>query len=221
MPSGFDAIQLAPQSTDDVAIVATQYSGTTADIMKVYDSGGSNLVVEVDANGNYYGGPSFQMTNVAGGTIVTLLAQDPAQPASSTAQSILSPYSGRILVAGSTASPAASGLICKVNATNQSADIASTKLTNATVAGMYHVWAVLEDTTADVTAGIVTLSIAYTDDAGATTNTATTQTLGATGRATLSLPLYLASGDITYSTSHTGIFGSAKYALRIRAALLG
>lgn len=94
--------------------------------------------------------------------------------------------------------------------TNQGADVTTTTLTSTV--GTYRVSYSLQDTTSDVTAGIVTLTIGYTDGAGATTATAT-QTLTGVGRSSGSVYLQLASGNLTYATSHTGIFGSAKYAL--------
>lgn len=100
-----------------------------------------------------------------------------------------------------------------VTLSNQSADITTTNFTNAGTAGLYRVAWVLEDTTADITAGAVTLTVAWTDGVGATTATAT-QVLTGTGRATGNYFLIqLASGNITYAVSHTGLFGSAKYAL--------
>jgi hypothetical protein len=67
----------------------------------------------------------------------------------------------------------------------------------------------------------VTVTFGWTDDVGATTDATLTQTLIATGRARVTIPLYLASGNITYTVAHTGIFGAAKYALRIRCEYLG
>lgn len=99
-----------------------------------------------------------------------------------------------------------------VSLTNQSADIGSTNFTGANIAGLYQVNYSLQDTTSDLTAGAVTLTIAYTDGAGAATATAT-QVLTGTGRVSGTVFIQLASGSISYSTSHTGIFGSAKYAL--------
>lgn len=96
--------------------------------------------------------------------------------------------------------------------TNQGADITTTNFTNGGTAGTYRVSYSLQDTTADLTAGAVTLTLAYTDGAGAATSTAL-QALTGTGRTSGSVYLQLASGNITYATSHTGVFGLAKYAL--------
>lgn len=96
--------------------------------------------------------------------------------------------------------------------TNQSADITTTNFSNAGTAGLYRVNYSLEDTTSAIGTGSVTLTIAYTDDAGSTTTTAT-QVLTGTGRTSGTIFIQLASGNITYAISHTGIFSTAKYAL--------
>jgi hypothetical protein len=127
-----------------------------------------------------------------------------------------------MLVGNSDASSgdAASGEMGYVAASNRNADIASRKLTNGTAPGKYRVTYVLADTTADVTAGAVTLTISWTDRAGATTATAT-QVLTGVGRQSGTVPIVLASGDITFAVSHTGLFGGAKYALDMTTEWLG
>ncbi len=96
--------------------------------------------------------------------------------------------------------------------TNQSADIATTNFPNGGTAGVYRLDFVLEDTASDVTAGLIALTIAWTDDAGATVQN-TNKTLTSAGRTAGTVIMQLASGNITYTTVHSGIFGSAKYAL--------
>ncbi len=108
----------------------------------------------------------------------------------------------------------------RVNATAQTADITTTNLCASPPAGQYRITGILEDTMLDATAGIVTLTIGWTDDAGPTTATAT-QVLTTKGRTPLVANAYVASGNVTYAVSHTGIFGSAAYALRVRAEYLG
>lgn len=105
-----------------------------------------------------------------------------------------------------------------VNLTSQGADIGTTTLTSKV--GMHRVGYVLADTTGDVAAGVLTLTLTWTDDVGAATSSAT-RTMATTGRTAGSVDLYLASGNLTYAITHTGIFGSAQYALRIRAVPLG
>jgi hypothetical protein len=124
--------------------------------------------------------------------------------------------------ADTTGADAAAGDMNKVNLTNKAGAITTKKIANGTPAGMYLIEAILQDTTADVTAtGVVTLTIAWTDDIGATTDATTTIALNAIGRAKLTLPLYLASGDITYATGIVGTVGAARYACRIRCTYLG
>lgn len=104
--------------------------------------------------------------------------------------------------------------VTNIALTAQAADITTTNIANGNVAGTYRVSYDLLDTTADATAGVVTLTLAYTDAAGSTTNTAT-QVLTGLGRSSGSVYIQLASGSISYATSHTGLFGTAKYALYI------
>jgi hypothetical protein len=101
-----------------------------------------------------------------------------------------------------------------VSLTGQVADIAPTNIPGASVAGIYLINYYLEDTTADITAGSITLTISWTDDAGATTATATL-VLTALGRTPGNIFVRLASGNITYAISHIGIFGSSAYALYV------
>lgn len=97
--------------------------------------------------------------------------------------------------------------------TNQAADISATAFTHGTTAGTYRVSYSLLDTTADITAGAVTLTFGYTDDAGSTTLPSAALVLTSLGRTQGTAYIQLASGNITYSTTHTGLFGTAKYAL--------
>jgi hypothetical protein len=98
---------------------------------------------------------------------------------------------------------------------NQGADIAATAFANSATAGTYRCSYYFEDTTSDVTAGAVTLTVAFTDAIGATTVTSVPVVL--TGLSTLRTSgvffIQNASGNITYAVGHTGIYGVAKYAL--------
>lgn len=100
---------------------------------------------------------------------------------------------------------------------NQAADISTTAFANSSTVGTYRASYYLVDTTSDITAGAVTLTIAFTDSAGATTVASSPVAL--TGSGTLRTSgvffIQLASGNITYAVSHTGLFGTAKYALYI------
>lgn len=99
-----------------------------------------------------------------------------------------------------------------VHLTNQYADITTTNLTNADVAGNYEIDWYLQDTFADVMAGTITLTLSWTDDAGATTKT-DTLVLSVLGRTYGHIPISLASGNITYEVAIAGNYGDALYKL--------
>lgn len=97
--------------------------------------------------------------------------------------------------------------------TAQTADIADTALTT-TGAGLYRINYYLLDTTADLTAGAVTLNIKFTDAATARTISSAAVILTATtGFTQGEIIAQLASGSLTYGVTHSGIFGTAAYAL--------
>lgn len=133
--------------------------------------------------------------------------------------------SGNLLKGGGTALVVDTGIaaptFAPVSATialrNQAADITTTALSNSSTAGQYRCSYYLDDTAADIAAGAVTLTIAFTDLQGATTVASTPVAL--TGLGTLRTSdvffIQLASGSITYAVSHTGVFGTGKYALDI------
>lgn len=100
-----------------------------------------------------------------------------------------------------------------VSLINQTADKASTNFLNSSTIGLYRVSYVLLVTTADATAGAVTLSISWTDDASAFSVSSTALVLTALGRTSGEFIIRLNSGSIAYSTTHTGSYGTAVYAL--------
>lgn len=102
-----------------------------------------------------------------------------------------------------------------VSATGQTADIGSTNLTT-TGAGLYRLAYYLVDSTADLTAGAVRLNVAYTDNGASQTQQSAVVALTILGTFTQGvLIIQLASGNIAYSTTHTGAFGASKYDLFI------
>lgn len=105
----------------------------------------------------------------------------------------------------------------QVALTAQTADITATNFSNCGTAGQYEVEYYMEDTAADVTAGTLQLTIAFTDDAGSTTVTSAALPLTAVGRTSGRIYIRLASGNITYSTAVTGIYGTSQYALYMTA----
>lgn len=133
---------------------------------------------------------------------------------------VLTVVSGSGIIWKSPVSAKLTSVVDVVSLTNQSADIGSTNLTNSNVAGLYRVSYALEDTTSAVGAGAVTLTIAYTDGAGAATQASAAQLLSGVGRTQGSYFIQLASGSISYSTSHTGIFSTSKYALYVTSERL-
>lgn len=98
-----------------------------------------------------------------------------------------------------------------VSLTNQGADITATNMTST--AGTYLLSYAVECTTADAAAGAVTVTFRWTDGAGATSVANTALVLTAVGRATGTAIVRSASGNITYEAAHTGIYGTAKYAV--------
>ncbi len=107
-------------------------------------------------------------------------------------------------------------IVQTISATGQVADITSTNFTNAGSAGLYRLSYYLVDTTADATAGAVSLSITYTDAGGAKTVTSSAVILTATTAYTQGV-IYIqqTSGTLAYSTGHTGLLGAATYDLYI------
>jgi hypothetical protein len=117
-----------------------------------------------------------------------------------------------------------------VTLTAQGADITTTNITiTPSNTGVYKVEVVLMCTTADATAGTLSVTIGWTDLVGATSRAITADpgatgfpfTLATTGRTSGEITLRRASGNITYATAITGIYGAAKYALAVRVLALG
>lgn len=118
-----------------------------------------------------------------------------------------------VSISGAGLDSSAPHLLQTVSLAGQTADVADTAFTGATVAGFYRVSVYLVDTTADLTAGAVTANVKFTDDVGARTLSAGPVVLTATtGYTQATFFVHLVSGSITYGVSHTGIFGSAVFA---------
>jgi ABC-type proline/glycine betaine transport system substrate-binding protein len=97
--------------------------------------------------------------------------------------------------------------------TAQTANITSTAFTGGATAGLYRVNYCLQCTTADAAAGTVTLTVSWTDGAGATSVASAALALTAVGRTSGIFYVQLASGSITYATANAGGYGTAQYAL--------
>lgn len=100
-----------------------------------------------------------------------------------------------------------------VSLTGRVADISTVALASTPGAGMYRLIAYMECTTAG-SAGTISLTIGWTDNVGATTTVAISGlSVSATGRASAVVPMYVASGSITYATAFAGKSGSPQYTL--------
>jgi hypothetical protein len=98
----------------------------------------------------------------------------------------------------------------------QTADIGSTSVTNSGTAGIYRISYYLQDTATAIGAGAVTLNVAYTDSGGSKTQSSAPAVLTSlNGMAAGSMIVQTASGNVTFNTSHTGIFSTAQYRLDI------
>jgi len=112
-------------------------------------------------------------------------------------------------------------IITNIQLTAKVAAIGSTNITGTNTAGLYRVSYYLEDTTADITAGTIMVTIGWTDDAGATTTSSVALPLTAVGRTSGNLYIrVLGTGSIQYSTTLVGIIGTSQYALFISAERL-
>ena len=97
--------------------------------------------------------------------------------------------------------------------TGQTADIADTNFANSSTAGVYRVSYEIWDATADAAAGAVTLNIKWNDGTAARTVSSAAVLLTATSSFTQGIVVArLGSGNITYGTTHTGLYGTAAYA---------
>ncbi len=114
----------------------------------------------------------------------------------------------------STAGYGVPAIVDRQGLTAQAADIADTNFTNAGTVGEYRISYYILDTTSDITAGAVTLNIKFNDGTAARTISSAAVVLTATTAFAQSI-IYarLGSGNVTYGTTHTGIFGTAQYAV--------
>lgn len=110
----------------------------------------------------------------------------------------------------------APAILDQVGLSAQGADIGATNLAGTNVTGLYLITVYLVATTPDLTAGIVTVTIGWTDDGAARTQ-AFSANLIATNKDAGVVIAQRASGFVTYTVTHTGIFGTATYSLYISA----
>lgn len=190
-----------------VTIAALEISQTFTDVQVFDDSATATAPVQISLGNtaaNQYAATINDVTNANSGSVGI-----PVAGITGAREWLFPDASGTIAL-----------LAAVINAAAQTADIAASS-TGAVPGAFYRVSYTLATSTADVTAGAVTVTFAYTDDAGATTTASMSLPLAALGRTTGSFVTYLASGQLTYATTHTGVFGSAAYTLRVRVDALG
>ena len=132
--------------------------------------------------------------------------------------------SGFISITGEGADPPATGAMGKVNRTGLTAAISpAVKLTDGYPSGMYAVYFYMETTTSAVGDGTITLRFTYADDIGSSTQSISSTLALSTSAARVQgdYVLYLASGDITFDTTLTGVRTTSVHAIRIRCTYLG
>ena len=131
--------------------------------------------------------------------------------------------SGTVLIVGDDPPAVASGSLGKVDSTGLTLAVGSTNLSNTPPAGIYRVYSVLTVTTAGGADRTIDVQIAWTDSRGAQTrNLAAVLAGNATNSVEFDYTLYVASGNLAYSTIVAGVVGAAPtYELRIRVVALG
>jgi hypothetical protein len=109
-------------------------------------------------------------------------------------------------------------LIDAVNLTGQTADISATNFSGTIAAGIYEVIFYILVTTADPTAGRVSMTVRWTDEYGAQSlpmnNLINLITAGQFNSYNLTIKC-TASSSISYETSHVGTYGTAQYSLAV------
>jgi len=115
----------------------------------------------------------------------------------------------------------AAGSLGKVDLTAQGADISTTNLSNTPPVGVYEIEVIVVCTAVDAGAGTLTVTVGWTDVGGARTDTSVTRDLTATGQNSGRVLMQVNSGNITYATAASGIYGPARYAIYIRVVALG
>lgn len=179
-------------------------SGTVTTSCKFGSTAGATRVLQISTSGSGNFGGILQLPTMTASRTWTIGGDLP----------------GMLSVVGSGANPPASGALGRVDLTAQAAAVAFTNLSSGTPAGLYRVSYDLETTTASATETSIQFQLGWTDHIGAVTATGAALSLAATGRDRGEIPLYLASGNITYAASAVGLT-NARYALHVRAEYLG
>ena len=95
---------------------------------------------------------------------------------------------------------------------NQVADIGATNFTNAATAGTYTLDYYLQTKAIDITAGVVTVTIGWTDNLGARTSAFVVNLAGANAT-NGTIHIRNSGANITYTVTHTGLYGIAAFDL--------
>lgn len=122
----------------------------------------------------------------------------------------------RSVVTGLGSDPPSTGDIGKVDRTGIVANIATTNITDSRPAGVYVLIGELECTV--VGTGTIGLNAVATDDVGSSSYIIASKSMIALGRVSFNIAIYLASGNITWSTSS---YASGTYAIRMRCIYAG
>lgn len=199
-------------------------SGTVA----FTDNGGQTWTATVFIDGYNYGGNLLLLGDYVGGTGALQLGDGPSgasnsiytAPLTATRTTQFPNASGKVVIASDSTDPPVAGFMGRVDRTAQTADIASVKLTDTCPAGQYLIVGELECTTGAGGAGTVTVTFSWTNDSGAKTS-AVTLSLATAGSTPILIPAYLLSGDVSWAVTHTGLYLTSQYALRVRTVALG
>lgn len=190
-------IHLRATNAANIPLVVEGYVGQSAPLSQWWARGGnsSNYLAQIGTDGTI---TTYGDVMIVNGNTMTL--QVPSLSDAQTQQ--FDDLSGTLIVRGSGSDPPGTGEIAIVNR-DVTADVGPVNLTDTTPAGFYEVTAYLTVTVAS-TAGTEQpyFSLTYTDDTGA--QTVTIATLDAMASGTFSVGtaiIYLASGNITWSTN--------------------
>lgn len=176
------------------------------------EDGGTQIIAWSGSQVRFPQFPTNGLTKTSGGNGTIAIATDGTDyysPASLT----LAPVATSGAYSDLTGVPTIPAILNQIVATGKNSDITDTALSTIG-AGLYRISYYILDTTADLTAGAVTLNIKYTDSGASRTVSASPVVLTATTAFSQgTVTMQLASGSLTYGVSHSGIFGSATYAL--------
>lgn len=193
-----------------MTFMTTDTSGTTDNRVEIHDDG--SISFGPLSNG-------FQVSAVGNAQFSAIATAD--EPAVASPQvwfnSDTKTYRGRI-------DPNTVTFVTVIDAVSlpgQTADVGDTNFAGTGTTGLYRIEVYLVDTAADLTAGAITAHIKFNDGSAAhdvTVGPVVLTTLGAFAQATIFARR--ASANITYGVTHTGIFGTATYAVYATAERL-